>query len=156
MSDTLERFRNVERRDLEQGAHWGGGGASMVQVEGGDYVSSEDFTALLAVAEEREKILNALDATLSSTNEAVLRLEAKVEEQQKEIERLKDEMFTEQDIAEAYGAGRKEAEAAKAQLAEMGEYHEGYKEESQATLAKLLSRNLARNGGSGGGGEEVG
>ena len=103
MSDTLERFRNVERRDLEQGANWGGGGASMVQIEGGDYVSWDDYTALLAFAEEQQQKLDAIPIIVKDRDD----YRRKVEEQQKEIERLKDEMFTEQDIAEAYGAGRK-------------------------------------------------
>ena len=141
MSDTMERFGNVQRWMPDSEVI----GGYMV-TDSDDkfryrhYVSDADYTALLAFAEERDNEADLLDFALTNKNESVIELEAKVEEQQKREVEIVSHHNT---LVRLQSEQRQRAEAAEAKLAEMGEYHEGYKEESQATLAKFVSELAA-------------
>lgn len=56
-------FDNVERFDLEQGSGWDSGGALLVATEnGGDWVRSETFDALLsAYREMKQSLIDTLE-----------------------------------------------------------------------------------------------
>ena len=85
MSDTLVRFRNVERSDI-----WDESGIRSEPV-----VLASEFTALLAFAEEQQQKLDAIPIIVKDRDD----YRRKVEEQQKEIERLTDERNTWMEIA---------------------------------------------------------
>ena len=106
MSDTLERFRNVERLPLKE-----------LFKAPRNYVREIDYTALLAFAEEQQQKLDAIPIIVKDRDD----YRRKVEEQQKEIgtlHLLEIKQFQRAESAEAKLSAMEEVVEALTRLAE--------------------------------------